>query len=216
MLLRQCGYRRAQGDAGQHEPARGAPQRAHGAPGGPDGLPARLQDGAGGDRLQAPGIALSIWAFSRLIEVQEPRRARGEAGGGGGLGLLINMVAFRAPSQSRSGSRSPAFASSMIFWATDVVYCGGWAVGAHLRETPPSSREAARGGVRELVEKHGSRRLNNYRHPKFPLAIENGTFRLILRGVVLLGPFSLGFHCGQSSTECSHPCGDSRFLSYSL
>ena len=39
---------------------------------------------------------------------------------------------------------------------------------------------------------------------------------LILRGVVLLGPFSLGFHCGQSSTECSHPCGDSRFLSYSL
>ena len=115
-----------------------------------------LQDGAGGDRLQAPGIALSI--CSRLIEVQEPRRARGEAGGGGGLGLLINMVAFKAPSQSRSGSRSPAFASSMIFWATDVVYCGGWAVGAHLRETPPSSREAARGGVRELVEKHGSRR----------------------------------------------------------
>ena len=60
------------------------------------------------------------------------------------------------------------------------------------------------------------RPLNNYRHPKFPLAMENGTSRLILRGVVLLGPFSLGFHCGQSSTECSHPCGDSRFLSYSL
>jgi hypothetical protein len=51
-------------------------------------------------------------AFSRLVEVQEPRRARREAGGRGGL---INMVAFKAPSQSRSGSRSPAFASSMIF-----------------------------------------------------------------------------------------------------
>ena len=44
----------------------------------------------------------------------------------------------------------------------------------------------------------------------------HGASPLILRGVVLLGPFSLGFHCGQSSTECSHPCGDSRFLSYSL
>jgi hypothetical protein len=41
----------------------------------------------------------------------------------------------------------------------------------------------------------------------------HGASRLILRGVVLLGPFSLGFHCGQSSTECSHPCGDSRFTS---
>ena len=34
------------------------------------------------------------------------------------MGSLINIVAFKAPSQSRSGSRSPAFASSMIFWAT--------------------------------------------------------------------------------------------------
>jgi hypothetical protein len=45
-------------------------------------------------------------------------RAGGLPGGGGGLGSLINIVAFKAPSQSRSGSRSPAFASSMIFWAT--------------------------------------------------------------------------------------------------
>ena len=60
------------------------------------------------------------------------------------------------------------------------------------------------------------RPLNNYRHPKFPLTREHGASRLILRGVVLLGPFSLRFHCGQSSTECSRPCGDSRFLSYSL
>ena len=45
-------------------------------------------------------------------------RAGGLPGGGGGLGSLINIVAFKAPSQSRSGSRSPAFASSMIFCAT--------------------------------------------------------------------------------------------------
>ena len=150
MLLRQCGYRRAQGDAGQHEPARGAPQRAHGAPGGPDGLPARLQDGAGGDRLQAPGIALSIWAFSRLIEVQEPRRARGEAGGGGGLGLLINMVAFRAPSQSRSGSRSPAFASSMIFWATASRVGAKW---------PLRMLEAHQGHLESEAQETGSLRV---------------------------------------------------------
>ena len=30
----------------------------------------------------------------------------------------VGCVAFKAPSQSRSGSPSPAFASSMIFWAT--------------------------------------------------------------------------------------------------
>ena len=34
--------------------------------------------------------------------------------------------------------------------------------------------------------------------------MEHGTSRLILGSVVLLGPFSLGFHCGQSSTECGH------------
>ena len=29
----------------------------------------------------------------------------------------IGCIAFKAPSQSRSGSRSPAFASSIILWA---------------------------------------------------------------------------------------------------
>ena len=88
--------------------------------------------------------------------------------------------------------------------------------------TPPSSREAARGGVRELVEKHGSGRRTHHRHPKFPLAM---ALPSILRGVVhlfgaasssSLEPLSLGFHGGQSSIECSHPCGDGRILSYSL
>ena len=53
--------------------------------------------------------------------------------------------------------------------------------------------------------------------PKVPSSHgSHGASPLILRGVVLLGPFSLGFHRGQRSTECSHPCGDSRFLSNSL
>ena len=94
--------------------------------------------------------------------------------------------------------------------------------GLSPRQTPPSSREAARGGVRELVEKHGSGRRTHHRHPKFPLVWRS---RSILRGVVLLfgaasssflEPLSLGFHGGQSSIECSHPCGDGRILSYSL
>ena len=94
--------------------------------------------------------------------------------------------------------------------------------GLSPRQTPPSSREAARGGVRELVEKHGSGRRTHHRHQKFPLAM---ALPSILRGVVLLfgaasssflEPLSLGFHGGQSSIECSHPCGDGRILSYSL
>jgi hypothetical protein len=41
--------------------------------------------GLGGNCLEAAGIALQVWAFSRLAQVQEPRGARGEAGGGGRL-----------------------------------------------------------------------------------------------------------------------------------
>ena len=39
---------------------------------GADGLPARLQDGAGGHRLEAAGLALPIWPLARLAQVQEP------------------------------------------------------------------------------------------------------------------------------------------------
>jgi len=42
-------------------------------------FPPRLQDGAGGDCLEAARLTLPIWAFSRLVEVQEPRGAGGEA-----------------------------------------------------------------------------------------------------------------------------------------
>jgi hypothetical protein len=51
-------------------------------------LPARLQDGAGGDCLEALWIALPIWQVAGLAEVQEPGGARGDAGGGGGLGAM--------------------------------------------------------------------------------------------------------------------------------
>ena len=44
--------------------------------------------GLEGNRLEAAGIKLSIWAFARLAEVQEPRRARGEAGSGGGSAMI--------------------------------------------------------------------------------------------------------------------------------
>ena len=81
-----------------------APERAPGAPGGPRCVPARLQDGAGGDCFEAIGIALPIWAFSRLAEVQEPRRACGEAGGGGGL-AVINK---RGPKPGTPERGSPA------------------------------------------------------------------------------------------------------------
>jgi hypothetical protein len=78
------------------------------------------------------------------------------------------------------------------------------------------------GGVRGTRAGPRVRPLNNYRHPKFPRGV--GALS-ILRCVdllfgptssSLLGPLLLGFHCGQSSADCSQPCGDGRFLSYLL
>jgi hypothetical protein len=87
--LRRGAHRGSQGDAGQH-PTQGAPrrapERAPGAPGGRRCVPARLQDGARGDRLEAPGLALQVRALAGLAQVQEPGGAGGPAGGGGGLG----------------------------------------------------------------------------------------------------------------------------------
>jgi hypothetical protein len=62
-------YRDAQGDASQHpaqEPARGPTERAPRARLRPDGVSARLQDGAGGDRLEAAGLAVQVGAVARL------------------------------------------------------------------------------------------------------------------------------------------------------
>ena len=55
------------------------PQRAPGARLRPDGFPARLPARLRGHRVQATGIALPIWAFARLAEVQESGCAGGEA-----------------------------------------------------------------------------------------------------------------------------------------
>jgi hypothetical protein len=79
-----CGANRsrAQGDVGQHpteEPPWGAPERAPGAPRGRRCVPARLQDGAGGDRLEAARIALPIGTLTGLAEVQESGSTGGEA-----------------------------------------------------------------------------------------------------------------------------------------
>jgi hypothetical protein len=78
--------------------------------------------GAGRHRLEAAGIALPVRKVAALAQVQESDCASGEARGGRGMGSLISTgaigcIAFKAPSQSRSGSRSPAFASSIILWA---------------------------------------------------------------------------------------------------
>ena len=70
--------RGAQGDAGEHpaqEPARRASERAPGAPRGRRRVPARLQDGARGYRLEAAGIALSVGQVAGLAQVQEPGSA---------------------------------------------------------------------------------------------------------------------------------------------
>jgi ATP dependent DNA ligase domain len=57
---------------------------------------ARLQDGPGGDRFEAAGIALPIWAFSRLAEVQEPGDTGSQARGGGGLELIETAIIIGA------------------------------------------------------------------------------------------------------------------------
>ena len=76
-----------QGDAGEpaaREPAGAAGQRA------PDasrrgGVPACLQDGARGHRVEAAGLALHLGPVEGLAQVQEPGCAGGEARGGRGL-----------------------------------------------------------------------------------------------------------------------------------
>ena len=49
-------------------------------------LPARLQDGAGGNCLEAAGIAVSVGTLAGLAQVQEPASAGGEARGRRALG----------------------------------------------------------------------------------------------------------------------------------
>src|SRR5215831_2350513 len=62
-----------------------AAQRAPGARGRRGHLPPRLQDGPRGDRLEAARLALPLRPIAGLAQDEEPGRAGGEAGGGGGL-----------------------------------------------------------------------------------------------------------------------------------
>jgi bifunctional non-homologous end joining protein LigD len=50
----------------------------------------RLQDGTRRHRVEAQGLALSLGAFPGLGQDEEPRRARGKAGSGGGLDTVID------------------------------------------------------------------------------------------------------------------------------
>ena len=58
---------------------------------------ARLQDGAGGHRLQAAGLPLPLRSFSRLAQIQEPGRRLLSAGGRGGLGQEAVAVTSANP-----------------------------------------------------------------------------------------------------------------------
>jgi hypothetical protein len=78
------------------------PERAPGAPGRPDGVRPRLQDGPRGDCLEAPGIALPVGPITGLAQVQEPRGTGSEAGGRRGLGAMTVEPAARAYLQHKA------------------------------------------------------------------------------------------------------------------
>jgi hypothetical protein len=58
------------------------------APGWHCRVPTRLQDGPGGDRVEAARLALQVGTFTRLAEVQEPGGACCEARSRRGLGTM--------------------------------------------------------------------------------------------------------------------------------
>jgi hypothetical protein len=78
-------------------PRRGRPslQRASCRRGRPPRVRARLQDGTGRHRLEAPRLVLSLWTLTGLDQEQEPERACGEAGSRRGLGPLNGQCKAR-------------------------------------------------------------------------------------------------------------------------
>jgi ATP-dependent DNA ligase len=83
-----------------------ASERAHGAPRGRRRVPARLQDGARGYRLETAGIALSVGEVAGLAQVQEPGSASRQPRGGGGLGSVSGI----------NRDVSPFFAQGFSHW----------------------------------------------------------------------------------------------------
>jgi hypothetical protein len=60
-------------------------------------VPPRLSARARRHGVEAAGLALCLGAITRLAQVQEPRRAGREAGGGRGLGAMTQLILKRAP-----------------------------------------------------------------------------------------------------------------------
>ena len=61
--------------------------------------------------LKAVGFDLPFWVFTRLAEVQEPGRASGEAGGGGGLGTMTIRRRHRCAAKQSGASKRGADAA---------------------------------------------------------------------------------------------------------
>jgi hypothetical protein len=77
--------------------------------------------------FQSERNSLPLRPLSRLAQDEESGSSGDEARGRGGLGALTaGRKCFKAPSHRRSGSRSPAFASSMIFRATASRIGSAW------------------------------------------------------------------------------------------
>ena len=88
-----------QGDTGQHspeEPARRSPERASRTPGWPHRVPARLQDGPRGDRVEATRLPLSFGPVAGLAEIQEPGGAGRDTRSGRGLEHMSEADCFGA------------------------------------------------------------------------------------------------------------------------
>jgi hypothetical protein len=91
-------------------------------------------------------VAVQVGTLAGLAHVQESGRTgvKRQAEEDWFTGA-IGCVAFKAPSQSRSGSRSPAFASSMIFCAT-ASRVGATSPSAFWRTTRAISKATPRDG----------------------------------------------------------------------
>ena len=112
-------------------------------------LPARLQDGPGGDRLEAARLALSFRPVAGLAEVQEPGSAGGEAGGGGGLGDGSSRMAAMSPSRRWN------------FYTSGVSRCPRWFRSYEQLHRRLWSRSLGRGVLAETVSSAGELELGD-------------------------------------------------------
>jgi hypothetical protein len=76
------------------DPTGSASKRAPGARLRSHGVRTRLQDGPGGNRVEAEGFAVPVRALEGLAQDEEPSVRGGKAGGGGGLEAPMAMKAL--------------------------------------------------------------------------------------------------------------------------